>query len=853
MLKFLRRFLKTEENHQVLLREKFAHFRGLLEANNQALVIMADMEEKLAGEFLFDTGYLYAQVEQLAYQVNQIITELNKLTQDRYPELLVIHRQLQEEIQHELTTAPEIPETPYILPLAELTQEMAASVGSKMANLGEIRNRLRMPVPEGFAISAWAYKRLLETSGLAEELEEYLSQASLDDLESLEAISAQMQARIRQAQLPPDLAEALAKAGKSLAAKAVSVRSSAVGEDTQYSFAGQFRTLLNVAPDQLVEHYKEIIASKFTARAIFYWKYQHFSINELPMAVGCLAMVAAKASGVMFSIDPHAPTSDTIVITAVWGLGKYAVDGRISPDIYRVSRGPGHRLEEERIPPKPVALVCTPQGGLQEISLTPEQGQSPCLTREQINTLAEMALRLEKHFGGPQDIEWALDEHDQLFVLQARPLRISAAAFGATAPPPPEVTAPPLLKHGMRAVGGAAAGPVYLLLSDQDTANIPPGAVVVARRPSARLVLVMDRIAAIITEVGSPTDHMSILAREFKVPTLVEVGGATRVLRTGQMVTVDADAARVYQGIIPELLVSTPAADEAWRQNPVFDKLRRILKKITPLYMLEPSSPDFQPGNCRTWHDITRFSHEKAMDAMFDQDVEESLQASGVVRLKTEIPLNIFILDLGGGLKETGGRQVVEEQDIICRPFLALLRGFHHPRVSWAGQVVVDFKGFMSVFANTLYDMSKAERGLGGKSFAIITENYLNFNSRLGYHFSIVDAYLSEAQNDNYISFQFKGGAAEPERRERRARMLSQILEELGFKVMVKGDLVQGRLVKYSLLETEQTLELTGLLMAFARQLDLALGSEAIMKRFLTAFRQGDYSLEFLRSEHPPS
>ncbi|MBW2135865.1 MAG: phosphoenolpyruvate synthase, partial [Deltaproteobacteria bacterium] len=140
-----------------------------------------------------------------------------------------------------------------------------------------------------------------------------------------------------------------------------------------------------------------------------------------------------------------------------------------------------------------------------------------------------------------------------------------------------------------------------------------------------------------------------------------------------------------------------------------------------------------------------------------------------------------------------------------------------------------------------------------GKSFAVITENYINFNSRLGYHFALVDAYLSEEQNDNYISFQFKGGAAAPERRERRARLLSKILEELGFKVQVKGDVVQGRLVKYSLLETDETLEMVGLLMTFARQLDLALASDAVMDRFLVAFREGDYSLSFLHQDQASS
>jgi pyruvate,water dikinase len=157
------------------------------------------------------------------------------------------------------------------------------------------------------------------------------------------------------------------------------------------------------------------------------------------------------------------------------------------------------------------------------------------------------------------------------------------------------------------------------------------------------------------------------------------------------------------------------------------------------------------------------------------------------------------------------------------------------------------------VFANTMYDMGKAETGLGGKSFAIITDNYLNFNSRLGYHFALLDAYISEEKNDNYISYQFKGGAAGIERRERRARLLGDILDYLGFKVQVTGDLVRARLVKLSWLETEQTLELVGLLSAFARQLDLALASEAVMARCLQAFKEGDYNLSFLRAEQSAS
>ena len=850
MFTFLRRFLKDEEDPQVRLREKFTSFQELLNSNNQVLAIMADMEEKLSEDFLFDRGYLEQQAESLRHHLSRIVAQMNHLSQDRYLDLVPIYQEIQSEIDRELVTVPTIPETPYILPLQALTREKAAGVGGKMANLGEIKNRLGLAVPRGFAITASAYQAFIEQSGLAAEIEARLQQTNIDDLESVQKVSKEIQGLVESAPLPGDLEQILRLAAQALPTDRLAVRSSAVGEDSEYSFAGQFATLLNVPVQDLPAYYKKIVASKFTSRAIFYWKHYNFSVHELPMAVGILAMVPAKASGVMFSVDPHEPGSGRVTINAVWGLGKYAVDGAITPDLFIAARSEPHRILDQKIAQKPVALLCDPQGGCAEAALPPKEAAAPCLTESQVQSLAQIAVALEQHFGSPQDIEWAVDENGHIFILQSRPLRQSAPAprqDRTTRNISPAPQCPPLIQHGVRAVGGVAAGPVHILRSDKELEGIPEGAVVVARQPSARLVLVMDRIKAVITEVGSPTDHMTILAREFRLPTLVDVGGATEILKPGQLITVDADNARIYPGIILELLERQEQPPAHWRDNLVFLKLKEILKKIAPLHLIDPESPEFQAKNCRTLHDITRFCHEKAMDAMFSLDVEEAVTANGVCRLKTDLPLNLFVLDLGGGLAVSGQKEI-EEKDILSRPFQAVLRGFHHPNVSWAGSVAPDLKGFISVFANTMYDMNKGDRGLGGKSFAIITDNYLNFNSRLGYHFGLVDSFLSEEMNDNYISFQFKGGAASVDRRERRVRLLSQLLEELGFKVQIKGDLVQGRMVKFPLLQTEQTLELVALLMAFCRQLDLALASEAVMDRCLNAFRRKDYSLACLRS-----
>ena len=207
MFKFLRRFLKEPEpSEQVRLQEKFVHFRRLLDNNNQALEIMADMEEKLSGDYVFDSSYISTQVHDLGEQVSGMVTALNLLTNNRYQtDLVPICQRLQDEMLAELEAVPTIPDTPFILPLSALHRELAPAVGGKMANLGEIGNRVGLPVPQGFAITAAAYKRFLESSSLAADLADKLSQANIEDLDSLKTISRELQAMVRQAPLPPDL------------------------------------------------------------------------------------------------------------------------------------------------------------------------------------------------------------------------------------------------------------------------------------------------------------------------------------------------------------------------------------------------------------------------------------------------------------------------------------------------------------------------------------------------------------------------------------------------------------------------------------------------------------------------
>jgi pyruvate,water dikinase len=849
MWQFFKQFLKEAPDSRALWRERFAAFQRLLQHNHQALAVMAELEELTAETPAAYREAMLHQLDHLEGHILGLVTEMHHLAPGRYDTLAEVGRHLVADIRQELAEVPAIPETPYILPLQAITRESAPAVGAKMANLGEIRTHLGLPVPRGFAITAQAYQAFMEQEGLGATIDARLSRVNPQDLEDLESASREIQAMIRATPLPRDLEEILRLTAEALPTPRLALRSSAVGEDTDFSFAGQFTTLLNITVGQLAANYKTIIAGKFTPQAIFYALRHGFASRALPMAVGVLAMVRARAGGVLFTLDPHHPDHRTVIINGVWGLGKFAVDGVITPDLFVVAREGERRILTQRVSPKTLALTCRKAGGCRELRMPPDQAHAPCLTPSQVLALTDMALTLERHFGCPQDVEWALDQDQRLVILQSRPLRLMAptAAVPEGAAPAPEKEVEPRWCGGIRAVGGAAAGTVFVLARDADIGAIPDGAIVLARQPALRLVMVMDRINAIITEAGSPTDHLTILAREFRVPTLVGAAGVTKVLAPGELVTVDADHCKVYPGVRVELLQKRRSAPGAGRDDPEWLHLKRLLQRITSLHLLDPEAPEFSPDHCQTLHDLTRFCHEKAMDAMFALKTADGRIPAGVSRLRTTLPFTLFLLDLGGGLAASDNREVTEE-DILSQPLKALLRGFQLHQRSRGQGMPFDLKGFMSVWANTMYDHHKAEGGLGGSSFAVISDNYLNFSSRLGYHFGHVDAYLSQDTNDNYVTFQFKGGAAGLERRARRARLIQEILEELGFRVYVTGDLVQARLVKFPFAESARILERVAVLMAFCRQLDLALASDAALERCLAAFREEDYSLSCLGS-----
>ncbi|HAA02283.1 MAG TPA: phosphoenolpyruvate synthase [Syntrophobacteraceae bacterium] len=840
-----------------IFRAKYDHFKQLLGSNTELLNIITDMEDKLQGQRVFGMSYVRSQSARCVFHALRMIQSLNSLSANRYARLVPVLENLNGRIKDELEQRREAPLTDLVLPYAQIHRDMVDFVGGKSANLGEVLNRVHLPVAEGFAITTRAFDTFLAHNDLVDEINKFKMELDIDNPESIQTASEDIQRLIISAKIPTELDAAIGNAFTSMAQRLaekgytghelrVSLRSSAIGEDSELSFAGQYLSLLNVPEHQLLQSYRYIVASLYTPRAISYRLNKGIRDEDVAMSVACLQMVESVASGVIYTRHPYHLHEDHIIISAVWGLGPYAVDGHITPDTYVVAKDPQNTLLETQISLKPVQLVSNPDGGLVEIEVDSEQRHVPCLQPDQIRTLARYATELENHYRCAQDIEWALDPTGQLLVLQTRPLRVQEVGPECVMELPPPVSGFTILAQGhAMAFPGVGSGPAFHVTHEEDLANFPDGAILVAKHSSPKYVLVMPKAQGIVTESGSVTGHMASLCREFQVPSVLDITGAMSAIPREMVITVDGFSGRVYQGRVEELLAQHIEREPFMKDSPVYQTLRRVADLIVPLHLLDPKAETFTPEYCQTLHDIMRFVHEKSYGEMFQISDLVSDVGAGSLKLKAPIPLDLFVIDLGGGTVELSEHaRKVSPKQIVSAPFSAVLKGLLHKDLRMTQPRPVEFSGFFSVMREQMLANPHGAERFGDRSYAIISDKYLNFSSRVGYHYSVLDAYCGQTTNKNYITFSFKGGAADDVRRNRRARAIAVVLMACDFSVDVKGDRVDARFAKYPCEVVADKLETIGKLLVFTRQMDMLMNSETSIELVAKNFLEENYNYD---------
>ena len=847
----------TKDRLALLFRYKYSSFKMLLDSNSQFLRVITDLEEMLRGRRIFGMSYVKTQADRAVFHALRMVKNLDDLSNHRYGKLFEVVEEIKLKIHAELGPKKEPPPLESTLTYSQVNKEMVDWVGGKNANLGEIHSQLHLPVPEGFAITTRSFETFLGNNELFDKINAIKMETDPNDLESISRASKEIQQLILSSPVPSELEQEirsayfqmacrLPKGGSTDLRPKVALRSSAIGEDSELSFAGQYLSVLNVSSDQLIENYKKVVASLYTPRAMAYRLNKGIRDEDIAMSVACLQMLNSKSSGVIYTHHPFNLLEDHITITAVWGLGPYAVEGRITPDSYTVAKDGSLNILVTAISHKPVQLINDPQGGIKEVPVLVEDQDIPCLSPDQISTLAGYALKLEGHFKSPQDIEWALDETGRLLILQSRPLQVHSSGIGLKSIPMiPNY--PLLMEDGAVAFPGIGFGPAFQIQTDEDLLNFPEGAVLVAKHSSPKYVIVMKKASAILTDLGSVTGHMASLAREFAVPTILDTRLATSTIPSGMEITVDAYSGRVYQGNVPELSAFQNISESPMKGTPVYQTLRRMADWIVPLSLTDPKASNFAPEFCRTLHDIGRLVHERSYSEMFQLSDLVSGKEGFAFKLDAKIPLDLYVIDLGDGLNTAKVQEVLKKvsiDDIASVPFKALLRGMTHEAFQQPQIRPVSLGGFFSVMREQMLAPPQAgNERFGDKSYAIISDKYLNFSSRVGYHYSILDSYCGPIDNMNYITFSFKGGAADDTRRNRRVRAIGLILEDLDFVVDINGDRVDARFQKYEGPLIEEKLDQLGRLLLFTRQMDMLMHSETSVEALAKNFLEENYCL----------
>lgn len=449
----------------------------------------------------------------------------------------------------------------FIVKLEEVDKNREG-VGGKAANLGEM-SKAGLPVPPGFVITTDAYEKFLSYNKLRERIESLLSDINVDDIASLKEKSADISNLILKGEMPGFIEQpvkdaydelSIGKEVKELGGVAldlikagrthcfVAVRSSATSEDlASASFAGQLETILSVQGNrELMDAVKRCWASLFTARVIFYRKNKGF--GDFPsMGVVVQKMIDAEKAGVMFTVNPVTNDTSQIVIEAVWGYGEAIVSGLVIPDEYLLNKDDG-RLLEKRIGRKLWMKRYDPVYGLKKDSVERDRIDAQVLGDREIEGLWELASKVDRHYGVPQDIEWC-EEKGRLFLVQTRPV----TTLGR--PEAPEESRPEgeVLLKGLGASPGVASGPVRIINDLNEMGKIEQGDILVTKMTSPAMVPMMKRAAAIVTDAGGRTCHASIVSRELGIPCIVGTETATSKLREGQKVTVDAKSGQILE------------------------------------------------------------------------------------------------------------------------------------------------------------------------------------------------------------------------------------------------------------------------------------------------------------------
>lgn len=822
-----------------ILREKYEAFKSLLEHDQRAHEGMAELQRICYEALPVDGNRIIACYDEFSRAVGHIVDRLAQMCPGCYSDLKGYYTKFDQYIRFLLAPpdAGHMSGKPYTLPLSLTAGNELYQVGGKAHALIGILQRLQLPVPRGFVITTNAFYYLIEHNRLRPAIDRALARIHPDDPSMLASVSKELTAVMMGLDIPSRLETAVASALDQLLAACggdlqLAVRSSAVAEDSVTSFAGQYRSCLQVKPADLFQAYRRVLASKFEPTALYYRIRSGLEDGRTPMAVMVMEMIDPLVSGVLYTRGPSPDKADMISIHYVDGLGEALVSGNRQARVISMPH------------PRRAHPMDTDQA-----AIGAEDAVSPPLDAKTLSRMVRWAMQLEDFLETPCDVEWCQDRSGRLRLLQCRPLpqqsappQRSVGDSGKSHSPGARL----LFQGGLCASGGTGGGPVYKVETEADLASVPDHSVAILTTAPPHYVSILDRVNAVIVAQGSVAGHFQAVAREFNVPTLVNAARAGHVLKPGEPVTVDAGARKVFAGCSSAVSSNVPEPGRLSVESPILRKLAAAMGFIAPLALTDPHAASFSPQSCRSMHDIIRFAHEKAVHEMFAIGDRRLKRKKGARQLVGELPMVIYVLDVGGGIQDAQSHsQSVNIEHIRCEPMLALWQGLRHPDIQWAGHRHFDWAEYDRV---VMTGGIISPDSVLFSSYAVVADRYLNFCLKFGYHFAIIDALFQQPPKTGHIWFRFTGGGGEPEGRLLRVRFIRRVLTALGFRVKTEGELINARLDGEGNPAIATGLVRIGHLLGVTRLMDMHLKDDTELDHLSEAFLKEQF-LDFIWEE----
>ncbi|MCX8198262.1 MAG: phosphoenolpyruvate synthase [Candidatus Micrarchaeota archaeon] len=463
-----------------------------------------------------------------------------------------------------------------IMWFSEIRKNNLGEVGGKGANLGEMAS-IGLPVPNGFVVTSGAYFLFIKHNRIDQVIKEMTDGLDVEQTSQLAKASETIKSRILGGEIPQHLRQEIIDAYRNLQPGKepyVAVRSSATAEDLpEASFAGQQSTFLNIrGAENCVQAVKECWASLFEPRSIYYRTTNKFDHLKVGLAAVVQLMVQSEKAGVMFTVDPVSQNRSKIAIEGAYGLGEAVVSGSVTPDRYIVDKN-SMQIEVKDIA-RQTWMIAKINDTNEHINIKEEMQERQKLTDSQIVELAELGKRIEKHYGKPQDIEWAVAE-GKIYIVQSRPITTlksepasplsslpsiggeeAGQAKAQTMPAQGAAREPAqakILARGLASSPGIGKGKVCVLSGPKEIGKVQKGDVLVTEMTTPDFVPAMKKAVAIVTNSGGMTCHAAIVSREMGIPCVVGTKNATEVLKDGMFVTVDAIRGIIYEGDVASL------------------------------------------------------------------------------------------------------------------------------------------------------------------------------------------------------------------------------------------------------------------------------------------------------------